>query len=59
MNVKFQNQSIILPRPPLAKGGWGDLALIHLWFITSCELCHLAFTQSKLGLRNVKADPLQ
>jgi hypothetical protein len=25
MKFKFQNQLIIPPRPPLAKGGWGDL----------------------------------
>jgi hypothetical protein len=25
MNEKAQNQSIIPPLPPLAKGGWGDL----------------------------------
>jgi hypothetical protein len=30
MNEKAQNQSIIPPRPPLAKGGWGDLAF-ELW----------------------------
>ena len=25
MNVKVQIQSVIPPRPPLEKGGWGDL----------------------------------
>ena len=44
---RFENDILIIPNP--ADGGtfhlsFGfDLALIHLWFITSCELCHLTF----------------
>jgi len=30
MNVKVQIQSVIPPRPPLEKGGWGDLTF-ELW----------------------------
>jgi hypothetical protein len=30
MNVKVQIQSVIPPRPPLEKGGWGDFTF-GLW----------------------------
>jgi hypothetical protein len=39
INDKVQNQSIIPPRPPLAKGGWGDLTIgfwisFGIWALT-------------------------
>ncbi len=55
MNIKVQNgilkqvqnDTLVMPNP--ADGGASHLSfgfaltLIHLWFITSCELCNLTF----------------